>query len=311
MRWKTIFRRHPESQATPPPLATPFDEQFLRRLERLALVSSRTLRGGLTGGHASKRRLPAPTVADHRPYTHGDDLRYVDWNVYARHDDLHIKMGEAEQDIGVTILLDGSASMDYGSGPNQKWLVAQQLAAAIGYCTLAQGDHLRVQPFGTTSETPFSASSRQRGSALLAYLAALRPGGQGNVVRTFIDQARSGGNGLIVLISDLWYAQEIDAALKQLPPPRWQIVVLHLLHPQELRPELDGDLELEDSETGLLETLHIDAAARARYDDRLYDWGHGLERACVRRGANYVLLTSAQPLEQAILPFLRARNVLR
>src|ERR671933_1419406 len=132
---------------------TALDEQLLRRLERLALAASRGLRGGLSGAHPSRRRLPAPTFTDHRPYSTGDDLRYVDWNAYARLDNLHLKLGEAEQDVRVTLLVDCSASMDWGSGDSNKLHYARLLAAAMGYIALASGDRLKVVPFGAGAHT--------------------------------------------------------------------------------------------------------------------------------------------------------------
>src|SRR5918997_4698853 len=130
---RTIFRRRSSAGAA---TTTPLDERFLRRLERLSLAASRQLRGGLSGVHPSRRHLPAPIFSDHRPYSTGDDLRYIDWNAYARLDHLHMKLGEVEQDVRVTLLLDCSESMNWGDGDRNKLHFTRLLAAAVGYIAL-------------------------------------------------------------------------------------------------------------------------------------------------------------------------------
>ena len=318
--WKNLRRTRPQPTAAAPPL---FDEGFLRRLERLELVANRTLRGGLTGVHRSQRRLPAPTVSDHRPYTPGDDLRYLDWNAYARHEDLHIKMGEAEQDVRVHLVLDASASMDWGSGDSHKWTAARRLAAAIGYCALARSDalHLHVvqeRPKPTTAlrtsvpNDRRSFNGKQQSAAFLRQLEGLTTGGRGDLEATLTRLAQTQRPGLVVVISDLWQpTAALETALKHLSPPRWQPVVLHLLHPAEIKPVVDGDIELVDSETALTETLRVDAAVRGRYQRRLQDWCSAIEATCARRHANYILLSSDESLERAVLPYLRTRQVLQ
>lgn len=305
MWWKTILRPRPSAR----PAAPLFDEEFLRRLERLALVATKTLRGDLTGGHRSQRRLPAPTVADHRPYTHGDDLRYVDWHAYARHSSLQIKMGEAEQDVPVTIVLDQSASMDYGPAERTKSAAARQLAAAIAYCAMAQGDRVTVQPLG--GGPTFQGKNRQQGAALLRYLTALPMTDRGDLVAQLGALPRSTAGGLVVVISDLWHASDLADALRLLHAPRWQVVILHLLAQSELTPDLDGDVELVDSETGATWALHVDATIRQRYERRLEAWCGAVEAMCARHGANYALLSTDKSLERAMLPYLRARQVLQ
>ena len=143
MWWKTTFRRSPRAAAA----GTALDEAFLRRLERLTLSASRLLRGGLSGAHPSTRQLPAPTFSDHRSYSPSDDLRYVDWNAYARQEQLFVKLGETEQDLPIHVLLDRSRSMDYGVGDSNKLHFGRMLLSALGYLALASGDRLSVSAF--------------------------------------------------------------------------------------------------------------------------------------------------------------------
>jgi uncharacterized protein (DUF58 family) len=126
MWFKGIFNRKTSVDA-----AALFDEAFLRRLERMGLQAQRTLRGHPAGGeHLSLNRLPTAIFSDHRPYSPGDDFRHIDWNAYAHHQEIVVKLGEVEQSVGVHVLLDVSRSMAWGSPP--KLRAAQRLAAALG-----------------------------------------------------------------------------------------------------------------------------------------------------------------------------------
>jgi uncharacterized protein (DUF58 family) len=315
---RDIFRRRDKAALAAP--RTALDEQLLRRLERLGLSAARELRGGLSGTHPSRRRLPAPTFSDHRPYSTGDDLRYVDWNAYARLDDLHLKLGEPEQDIGVTVLIDSSASMDWGSGDRNKLHYARLLAAMLGYVALANGDRLRVIPFGGQDNLPATApwgpgSGRQRVVGLLRYLDGLIPGGTATPAARLRELMREQRGGYLVLISDLWHSPDLilgdSPALSPFHLPRWQVLMLQLLHPQELRPDLRGDVELVDSETGARLTLEAGRASLSAYAGAVDRWCDAVASACARRGITYARITTDMPLETAALPYLRTREVLR
>jgi len=121
-----------------------FDESTLRKLDQLALVASRIRAGAMKGERRSTKRGTSIEFADYRDYTRGDDLRRVDWNVYARLERPFIKLLEEEEDLAVHLLLDASRSMDYGADEQHKFRYAQRLAAALGYIALAAGDRLMV-----------------------------------------------------------------------------------------------------------------------------------------------------------------------
>ncbi len=287
-----------------------FDPAFLARIERLTLQSSRLLRGGLSGEHASRRHLPAPTFSDHRAYSPGDDLRHIDWPAYARHQELHLKLGETEQDIDVLIALDTSQSLNWGQGQRHKAVYALRLAALVGAVALASNDHVQLWPFQTRLLKQFGpATGRGRTPDLLRFLSQLPFAGQTHLP-AITRGLRNRSGGLLVLISDLWTKAGLDALLKTAAAPRWQTVVLHVLHPDEIRPRLDGPIELEDSETGATISLLVDEAARRAYYERLIGWVRAIERTCRDRGATYVGVRTDRSLERAIVPVLRRRAVL-
>ncbi len=307
MWFKTIFRQHSNTFHEEPL----FDEAFLRRLERLSLQAQRTLRGQPSGGeHASRRQLPTSIFSDHRPYTSGDDTRYIDWNAYARQDQILVKLGEAEQNVEVHLLLDTSHSMAWGYPP--KLRAAQQLIGALGYLALAHHDRVRVMPFGAKMTRPFGPiQGKGRLVDLFRYIetATLHPQTDLQAVLRLYARMHPRG-GLLVLCSDLLSSSTLHAGLQALQPPRWQVLVCHMLDTRELRPDLQGALELEDSETGQRISLTLDTETITVYRRRMHAWQQQIAMACGYHGATYVRMLSAWPVEQKIVPYLRMRRLL-
>lgn len=289
-----------------------FDEAFLRRLERLSLQAQRTLRGVPAGGeHLSRNQLPSSIFSDRRPYSHGDDYRYVDWNAYAHQEEVFVKLGEVEQSVGVHLLLDVSRSMAWGSPP--KLRVAQQLVAALGYLALAHHDRLHVAPFGAAPLPPFGpALGKGRAIEMLRFVErqhADQPTALASVLRAYARAHTRGG--LLVIVSDLLAPEGLEEGLRALPSPRWQTLVLHLLDRRELTPELTGPIELEDAETGQRLPLTLDAATLAAYRRNVTGWQERVAAMCARRGATYAQALTDWPLEKQVVPYLRARRILR
>jgi uncharacterized protein (DUF58 family) len=326
MWFKTIFRNkderrrtkderrsslRPSSFALRQPDQPLFDEAFLRRMERLSLQAQRSLRGNpASGEHPSNQRLPTSIFSDHRPYSSGDDLRYVDWNAYARHDTVLLKLGEAEQDVNVHLLIDASRSMAWGQPA--KLQAAQRLAGALGYLALAHSDRLLVAPFGSSALRPFGpAQGKGQLLSMLRYIEAMQPQPTTDLNRVLREHARTyTRGGMLVLCSDLLAADGLAEGLSALAPPRWQVLVLHLLDQRELRPELLGPLELEDSESGRRMPLTLDAETLAAYRRNLARWQENLATTCARGGATYAQVITNWQIEQKVVPYLRVRRLL-
>jgi uncharacterized protein (DUF58 family) len=307
MWFKNIFSRRNSA-----PEAPLFDEAFLRRLERLSLQAQRSLRGAPAGGeHLSHHQLPTTIFSDHRPYSAGDDYRYVDWNAYAHQDQMFVKLGEVEQDIGIHILLDASRSMGWGTPT--KLRAAQQLVAALGYLALAHNDRLHIAPFGVALLRSFGpAQGKRRVVEMLRFIEGVQAAEQTALARAMRSYATAHGQGgILVLVSDLLAPEGLDDALRAVPPPRWQTLVLHILDRRELEPNLSGPLELEDAETGQRLPLSLDTAAIASYRRNVTAWQERIARICARRGATYAQVLTDWPLERAVVPYLRARRILR
>jgi uncharacterized protein (DUF58 family) len=289
---------------------TVFDEAFLRQLERLLLMMKSPVRGGLKGGRRSVKRGQSVEFADYRDYSLGDDLRQLDWNVYARLEKLFVKLFIEEEDVTVTFLLDGSASM--AAGRPAKLLFAKRAAAALGYIALASEDRVAVSVLGGR------AARRQpalRGSGrvfrLLSNLSRIdvSVGASDLVAAARHAAAQLSGRGVIVLISDL-LDPAADKVIRELAATSAELIVLHVLSPEELDPSLEGDLRLVDAETGDGMDVTVDVATIDAYKARLVAWQDGLADLAAKRRASYVAVSSDVPLADLVFAELRRRRVL-
>ena len=289
---------------------TVFDEGFLRQLERLLLLLRAPVRGGLKGGRRSVKRGQSVEFADYRDYSLGDDLRQLDWNVYARLEKLFVKLFVEEEDVTITILVDASASM--ATGRPEKLLFAKRAAAAIGYIGLASEDRVAVSALGGRSsrrQTPLRGSGRV--FRLLSNLSAIRPadGPTDLVAAARHAAAQLHGRGVVVLLSDL-LDPSAERVIRELAATRSELIILHILSPAELDPDLEGDLRLVDAETGEGVDVTADLPTIDAYRNRLAAWKESLATLASRRQASYLDLSSETPLNELIFAELRRRRVL-
>jgi uncharacterized protein (DUF58 family) len=315
----TAEERVPPPQAAPPRSApaclpsdldpTVFDEGFLRQLERLKVLMRAPVRGGLKGGRRSIKRGQSVEFADFRDYSIGDDLRQLDWNVLARLEKLFIKLYVEEEDVTIHVLLDASASMASGTPP--KLLFAQRAAAALGYIGLASEDRVAITSLGGR------AGRRQvalRGSGrvfrLLSALSAITAadGATDLLAAARHAGAQLSGRGVIILLSDL-LDPNADRVIRELAATGSELIILHVLSPQELDPALEGDLRLVDVETGDGIDVTVDLSTIDGYKARLEAWRQGFADLAARRRATYVPLSTAFPLSDLMFAELRRRQV--
>ena len=298
------------------------DETFLRKLEQLSLVARRVRVGQSVGERRSTKRGTSVEFADYRDYARGDDLRRVDWNIYARLERPFVKLFEEEEDLAVHILLDGSASMDWG-GESNKWVYARRLAAALGYIALVSGDRLTVANIqypipNTQSPIPNPQSQfgpvRGRGHTmrLFEWLGELEAEGTTDLNGSLRAYAVTGGRpGLVVLVSDLFSPSGYFEGLTALAARGHDVAVLHLLSPDEVEPPLGGDLRLLDVETGDPQEVTIDGGMRALYRRRLAAWREEIRATCRARDVHYVPVETDTPFDRVVLYDMRRGGVVR
>lgn len=293
-----------------------FDEKTLRKLDRLVLVANQVRAGAIKGERRSARRGTSIEFADYRNYVRGDDLRRVDWNIYARLDRPYIKLLEDEEDLAVHVVVDGSASMDWpraGSRELHKFLYACRVAAGLGVIALGTGDQLTlsiVRQDGLVRWGPF----RGRGQALnlLGWVEKQRTRGVVEINAALREVARRTTRaGLVIVLTDLMSPSGYQDGLHALQGRGHEVALIHVLSPDETDPPVMGDLKLIDVETGIPQDVSIDAEMRALYLERFQAWQTEIGTTCARRGIHYALAQTGTPWEQVILSELRRAGVVR
>ena len=294
--------------ATPTALLSP---ELLAKLERMELVSRKIFRGRMKGERRSRRKGQSVEFADFRNYVPGDDLRFIDWNTYARLDRLFLKLFIEEEDLHFYALIDASLSMDFGEPT--KFDYARQLAAALGFVGLVRGDRVKIQ---TLAEPPGRKAPALRGRhqlwKMLEYLDGLEPGEDISLVDGVKDFClHNSGKGIVVLISDLMYKQGYEAALRYLLARNLDIYVIHVLSAEELEPDLQGDLRLVDCEDGDVAEITVSGPLLRRYKQTLAAFVESAREFCTRRGILYLMARNEVPVEQLVTGYLRERGLVR
>jgi uncharacterized protein (DUF58 family) len=287
------------------------DPVFMSRLDTLDVMSRKILQGKLQGERRSKRRGQSVEFADHRPYVAGDDLRFVDWNVYGRLEQLFLKLFLEEQDLTVHIVADASASM--GFGEPSKELFIKKLTAALGYVSLVNNNRVTISFIadGVTIQL-----ANMRGRNYLDKMADCLLTTDCEGLSNFDDACRqlaAGriGSGVMVVLSDFLFKEGYDSGLRRLIGRQYDLYAIQVLCPQELSPDLSGELKLIDIEDADAAEITVSSALSKYYKRNLTAYCNELKDFCTRRGAVYVLANSADSVESLVLNYLRRIRLLR
>jgi uncharacterized protein (DUF58 family) len=289
------------------PLLSP---QLLAQLERLELVSRKVFRGRMKGERKSKRKGQSVEFADFRQYVAGDDLRFIDWNLFARMERLYLKLFLEEEDLHFYTLIDASASMDFGEPTKLHY--AKQLAAALGFIGLCRADRVKIESLGTSSRQP-GPTLRGRSSLwrMQEYLSGIEPGENVPLAEGCGTLPAQLGKGILVLISDLMDKEGFDKALRFLVAQQMDVYVLQVLCPEELNPEVKGDLRLIDCEDADVAEVTISRPLLEKYKRTLATFVDGAREFCTRRGMSYLMVSTETPVETLVANYLRKRGLVR
>ena len=282
---------------------------MLRRLEALALQVRRAVSGQMGGERRSRRRGQSVEFADFRNYTAGDDFRLIDWNAYARLDRFMLRLFVAEEELPLSVFVDLSGSMDWGT-PN-KADTARKLAGAIAYVALAALDRVRLTVFAdgpTSGGAPYRG--RRAAAELFARLQSFPAGGVTSYEKLVWPIGRQ-RPGMSVLITDGLGEPGVDTALSALQRAQQEGAVLQLLAPQELTPDWSGDARLRDAETGVEREFTATPMTQGAYLNALKDRTEDIERAAHRRGLRFARLSTDQPIDDMVQLTLRRIGLLR
>jgi uncharacterized protein (DUF58 family) len=282
------------------PGAPLLEPAFVRELELLRRNLELRVRSGGPGDHLARRRGGSAEFHEHRPYTAGDDLRRIDWAAYARSGEPVLKVFRAEEDVLARLLCDTSGSLEFGEP--KKLDVAKRLAAALGYMTLAASERAQVvvaAPEGARELPP--ARGRQGLAGLLRHLEGLSASGTTDLARS-LDAvvARSKRPGVLAVFSDFFDAGPWFAALSRAVAAGHEVRLVQVLSKEDVTPSFEGDVALEDAETGDLVELVTDAATLDAYARRLAGLCSELRAWARRHGAGYVFTRSDEPLEPVV-----------
>lgn len=282
----------------------------LAALGTLELVARSAVEGFFHGLHRSRRFGFSQEFAEYRAYAEGDDPRFVDWNVYARTDRTYIRRFEGETNTRLLIALDASASMGYGSGELTKLRYAQFLAAALGYMATQQHDPVGLMVFDRQVRSWLPPSSRSGAlGALLHALEAVQPGEATDIDAALQPLAgHAAQRGLVALVSDLYCdPAQLTRAVRPLAQRGHDVMVFQVLDPQEMRPDWNESVMLQDLESGEQREVSPDYLGKV-YPARLQAHLEALRNAVAASGAQHTLVVTDEPLDQALRRYLLLRQ---
>jgi uncharacterized protein (DUF58 family) len=287
----------------------------MARLDAIDVVSRKIFSGKLQGERRSKRRGQSIEFADFRPYVHGDDLRFVDWNIFGRLDRLFLKMFLEEEDLSLILALDTSASMRTGSPDTFDY--ARRVAMALAYVGLVNQHRVSLVGFSTDGiERASNLRGRRKAADVASWLLAREPSGASGFepAMRLVGTTRI-GRGVMVVLSDFLFAEGFEKGLNMVAGRGYDVYALQLLAPQVVDPTREGavtgDLLLVDSETGAETEVTVTPELLRIYRERLDRLCGSLRAFCTRRDIVHMVVETSTPVETLMLEYLRRRGLLR
>jgi uncharacterized protein (DUF58 family) len=282
-----------------------FDQEFLRKLEYLHILSKKVFAGEFNAERTARRRGAGIEFADHRPYAPGDDFRHIDWRAYQRLGKLLLRLFEEEQGLPIYLFVDCSRSM--AAGTPSKLQYARQVAAALCYIGLAHLDRVTVLGFSDRLG-PELPARRGKGQIfqVFSFLSALSASGETNAaeaLRTFARRGRA--RGVTVVISDFLDPQGAEPALDALRYAQHDVFAVHVTSQADAHPDLRGDIRLVDAETGDVRELAVTPGLLAAYTTAFERHAEAIGRHCDRYALGYLRTSTDEPFEDAILKVFR------
>ncbi len=289
------------------------DPKVLMSIKDLSLAAKTTIDGFMAGINKSKVKGPGLEFSQYRTYQPGDDLRWLDWKMFARSDRYYIRESEIETSISVKFLVDASASMNHEDSGFKKIAYARYLAASLGYLASMQGDAIGLYVF--QSGNLFSLPSRQSHQHLNRFffqLENIEPAGRFTEAIHYKEIfAGTQRKELLIFITDFYQQdKEIYALLDSLASLKHEIIVFHVLGKNEIELDYNGYSALEDLETG--ETIQIDQSnVQKLYKECLQEHLAQIRMQLLDKGIFYKMISMDEPLDEALRSFLNQRNKLR
>ncbi len=287
------------------------DPEFIARLEKLEIVSRKIFQGKMRGERRSKRRGESVEFADYRNYVIGDDLRFLDWNIYARLERLFLKLFLEEEDLHVNVLLDTSRSMHVGKPAKDRY--ARQIAASLAYIGLSNNDRVSLYAYADGLNYELAGLRGKRSIAkVFDFLTNVECAGASDLGRACKQFAlRHPQAGILLVLSDFFDKGGYESGLRMLAGRKFDVYCIQILAPEEIDPQLTGELRLTDVEDEDVAEVSISRALINRYKHNLQAYCTELQGYCTRRGMTYALANTVVPFDQIVLGYLRRRGLLK
>ena len=284
---------------------------FMTKLEQLSFISRKIFQGKLRGERLTKRRGESVEFADYRNYVVGDDLRFLDWNIFARLEKLFIKLFLQEEDLHVSVLIDTSKSMDWGRP--SKALYARQIAAAVAYIGLVNYDRVSLYSYANgLKDELHGVRGRRLMFKVIEFLQRSPDEGISNLPAAAKQFAiRHPQQGIVLLVSDFYEKAGYEEGLRYLLGRKYDLYALQILSPDEIDPPLVGDLRLTDVEDNDVAEVTVSRALINRYKQNLQAYCQNLRDYCSARGVSYLFTSTQVPFDQIVLSYFRARGLLK
>ena len=281
-------------------MEAPFTADFFKRLQQLRIHTRRAFLGARQGTHLSPKKGHGLEFSDYRLYSAGDDFRHIDWGVYGKTDRLYVRQFREEQDLNVSILIDGSASM---GEPFQKFELTTNLALALGFVALSDGDSVNLSVLGSSSSSPTYSSPRALSKAY-KYLKTKSPTEDFDMkqeVSRALSKLKAPGKCFV--ISD--FLGDLNPLMDGLRIPlskNFELAIVQILSPTELNLSgLEEDALLVDSESGEKLQLSIGAETKRAYAKALAEHIETIESFCKKTGIAYALVSSEDSIKSVVL----------
>lgn len=285
------------------------DDDFIAKIEQLRLVSRKVIVGRIRGERLTRKRGQSIEFADYRNYVAGDDLRFLDWNLYARLDKLFLKLFLEEEDLYVYVLVDASKSMAYGDPAKLHY--ARKVAAALAYIALSNYDRVVLaacQDGGMREMGPLRG--KQQLLRMLDFLAEVSPDGPTDLAPAFKQFAlKHRRPGVVIVLSDFFDKGGFEDALRYFLAANQDVFILHVLAAEEMEPEFVGDVKLLDMEDEDAADVTVSAPLMATYRKTLESFIQSVKTYAGRRGMNYLLAPTSVAFDALVLDYLRRRRL--
>lgn len=284
------------------------DRSIFAGLDSLRVASPNPAAGGRPGDRRSRARGGGVELADFRPYTPGDDLRLVDWNIYARLEAVLVRLFHEDRDLSLAIVVDGSASMGFGTP--RKLDHAGELAACLAFLALAARDRVRVVVAGRRAAGFVRGERLTALPTIVGMLERVEPDGEADLAAALVAEADRGRADHVLLLTDLLVEPPVrEATLRRLAAAGSRAILLHVLGDGELAPDLDDGAVLIDAETGEEVPVRGGRAAAKLYAEGLARWRAEIEQRCAELGIVYAPAFTTAPARSLVAGDLRRRRV--